>query len=67
MLDDDNVVGSVLEPDGQIQMYGYLRTHGFVDHSVIAHSTNKRDLVPMAKHTIADPVFWLVTFFVKVI
>ena len=67
MLDYDDVVDLVLELDGQIKMDGYLWPHGFVDHSVIAYSTNKRNLVPMAKHTVANPVSWLVTFFVEVI
>ena len=67
VLDYDDVVGPVSELDGQIKMYGYLRTVGFVDHCVIAHGPNKGDLVPMAKHTVADPVSWFVTFFVEVI
>lgn len=67
MLDYDDIVCFVSEPDGQIKMDGYLWTIGFVDHCVIAHSANKRNPVPMAKHTVADPVFWLVTFFVEVI
>ena len=67
VLDYDDVVDTVSEADGQIKMDGYLWSVGFVDHSVIAHCAHKRNIVPMAKHTIADPVFWLVTFFVKVI
>ena len=67
MLDYDDVVSPISELDRQIKMDGYLWTVGFVDHCVIAHSTNKWNLVPMAKHTVADPVFWLVTFFVEVI
>ena len=67
MLDYDDVVGIVLEPDRQIKMDGYLWPCGFIDHCVIAHSTNKRDLVPMAKHTVAEVIFWLVTFFVEVV
>ena len=67
VLDYDDVVGLVLELDGQVEMDAYLRTHGFVDNCVIAHSANKGNLVPMAKHTVANPVSWLVTFFVEVI
>ena len=67
MLDYDDVVGFVSEPDGQVEMDGYLWTHGFVDHSIIAHGANKGDLVPMTEHTVADPVSWLVTLFVEVI
>jgi len=67
MLDYDDIVCFVSEPDRQIKMYGYLWTVSFVDHSVIAHSTNKRTPVPMAKHTVADPVFGPVTFFVEVV
>ena len=67
MLDDDDVVGPVSELDRQIKMDGYLWTHGFVDHGVIAHRANKGNPIPMAKHTVADPVSWLVTFFVEVI
>jgi hypothetical protein len=67
VFDYDDVVGAVSELDRQIKMDGYLRTIGFVDHCVIAHGANKRNLVPMAKHTVANPVFWLVTFFVEVI
>ena len=67
MLDYDNVVGPISEPDGQVEMDGYLWTVGFVDHCVIAHSANKWNVVPMAKHTVADPVSWFVTFFVEVI
>ena len=67
MLDYDNVVSAISKLNGQVEMDGYLRTVGFVDHCVIAHSAHKRNLVPMAKHTVADPVFGLVTFFVEVI
>ena len=67
MLDYDDIVCFVSEPDGKIKMYGYLWTHGFVYHGVIAHSTNKRNPVPMAEHTVADPVSWLVIFFVEII
>jgi hypothetical protein len=67
VLDYDDVVDPISELDRQVEMDRYLWTVGFVDHSVIAHSTNKRNLVPMAKHTVADPVSWLVTLFVKVI
>ena len=67
MLDYDDVVSPISELDRQIKMDGYLWTVGFVDHCVIAHSANKWNLVPMAKHTVTDPVFRLVTFFVEVI
>ena len=67
VLDYDDVVGPISEPDGQVEMDRYLWTVGFVDHCVIAHGPNKGDLVPMAKHTVADPVFWLVAFFVEVV
>ena len=67
MLDYDDVVGPISESDGQIKMDGYLRTVGFIDHCVIAYSAHKGNLVPMAKHTVADPVLWFVTFFVEVI
>jgi len=67
VLDDDDVVGTISELDRQIKMDGYLWPHGFVDHCVIAHSANKGNLVPMAKHTVADPVSWFVTFFVEVV
>jgi hypothetical protein len=67
VLDYDDVVYSISEPDGQIKMDGYLRTVGLVDHGVIAHCAYKGYAIPMAKHTVADPVSWLVTFFVEVI
>jgi hypothetical protein len=67
VLDYDDVVGPISESDGQIKMDGYLWTVGFVDHSVIAHGANKGYAIPMAKHTVADPVFRLITFFVEVI
>ena len=67
VLDYDDVMGLVSEPYGQIKMDRYLWAVGFVDHCVIAHGANKRNFVPMAKHTVTDPVFWPVAFFVKVI
>jgi len=67
VLDYDAVVGPISETDGQVEMDGYLWTVGFVDHCVIAHSANKRYIIPMAKHTVADPVLWLVAFFVEVV
>ena len=67
VLDYDDVVGPISELDGQVEMDGYLWPVGFVYHGVVAHSADKRDLVPMAKHTVADPVSWFVTFFVEVI
>ena len=67
VLDYDDVVSPIPESDGQVKMDGYLRTHGFIDHSVIAYCAHKRNIVPMAKHTIADPVSWPVAFFVEVI
>jgi hypothetical protein len=67
VLDDDDVMGLVSELNRQVKMDGYLWTVGFVDHGVVAHSAHKWNLVPMAKHTVTDPVFWLVTFFVEII
>lgn len=67
MLDYDEVVSPVSEADRQVEMDGYLWTVGLVDHGVVANSANKWNLVPMAKHTVADPVLWLVAFFVEVI
>lgn len=67
VLDYDDVVSPVSKSYGKIKMYGYLWAVGFVDHCVIAHSANKRYAIPMAKHTVADPVFWLVAFFVEVV
>jgi len=67
VLDYDDIVGLVPELYGQVEMDGYLWTHGFADHSVIAHSANKGYLVPMPKHTVAKMVLWLVAFFVEVI
>ena len=67
VLDYDDIVSLVSEPDGQIKMDGYLWSVGFVDHCVVAHGANKRNLVPMAKHTVAKMVPWLVAFFVEVI
>ena len=67
MLDYDDVMYLVSEADGQIKMDGYLRAVGFVDHSVIAHCAYKGNLIPMAKHTVTDPVLWPITFFVKVV
>jgi hypothetical protein len=66
VFDYDDVVSPVSEPDGQIKMDGYLWTVSFVDHCVVAHSANKWNLVPMAKHTVAKMVLWLVAFFVEV-
>ena len=67
VLDDDDVVSPVSELYGQIKMDRYLWTMGLVDHCVIAHSANKGDIVPMAKHTVAKMVSWLVAFFVEVV
>jgi len=67
MLDYDDVVSPISELDGQVKMDRYLWSVGFVDHGVIAHSAHKRYLVPMAKHTVADPIGWFITFFVEVI
>jgi hypothetical protein len=67
VLDYDDVMGLISKLDGKVEMDGYLWPVGFVDHSVIAHCAHKRNLVPVAEHTVADPVFWLVTFFVEVI
>ena len=67
VLDYDDVVSPISESDGQVKMDGYLRPVGFVDHSVIAYCAHKRNIVPMTEHTVADPVSWLVAFFVEVI
>ena len=67
VLDYDDVVDAVSEADGQVEMDGYLRAVGFVDHGVIAHGTHEGNVVPMAKHTVAEMVFGLVAFFVEVI
>ena len=67
VLDYDGVVDAVSEADGQIKMDGYLWPVGFVDHCVVAHSAHKRNIVPAAKHTVADPIGWFVTFFVEVV
>jgi len=67
MLDYDDIVGLVSELDWQVEVDRYLWAVGFVDHCVVAHRANKGNLVPMAKHTVANPVFWFVTFFVEVI
>jgi len=67
VLDYDEVVSPVLEADGQVEMDGYLWSYGFADHGVVAYSANKGDLVPAAKHTVADPIGWFVTFFVEVV
>lgn len=67
MFDYDDVVSAVSELDGQIKMYGYLWTLCFVDHSVIAHSAHKGDIVPAAKHTVTNMVLWPVAFFIEVI
>lgn len=67
MLDDDDVVSPVSELYGQIQVYGYLWTVSFADHCVVAHSANKGNIVPMAKHPIAEMVSWPVTLFVEVV
>jgi hypothetical protein len=67
VLDYDDVMGFVLELYGQVEMDGYLWTHDFVDHGVVAHSAYKWNFVPMAKHTVADPVLRLVPFFVEVV
>jgi len=66
VLDYDDVVSLVSESDGKIKMDGYLRTVGFVDHGIIAHSTHEGNVVPMAKHTVTQMVLGLVTFFVEV-
>ena len=66
MLDYDDVMGLVSEPDGQMMMDGYLWPVGCVDHCVVAHGANKGYAIPMAKPTVADPVFGFVTFFVEV-
>jgi len=67
VLDYDDVVCAISEPDGQIKMDGYLWSVGFVDHCVVANSAYKRNIVPMAKHTVAKVVLWPVTFLVEVI
>jgi len=67
VLDDDEVVSPVLELYGQVEMDGYLWSRGLADHCVVAHCANKGNLVPMAKHTVTNPVLWLVAFFVEVI
>ena len=67
MLDDDDVMGLVSELDGQVEMDGYLWTHGFADHCVVAYSANKGNLVPMTKHTVAKMVCWPVAFFIEVV
>jgi len=67
VLDDDDVVGFVSELYGQIKMNRYLWAVSLVDHCVIAYGANKRYIVPMAKHTVAKMVSWLVTFFVEVV
>jgi hypothetical protein len=67
VLDYDDVVSLVSEPDGQIKMDGYLWPVGFVDHCVIAHSAHKGYAIPMAKHTVAKMVLRPVTFFVEVV
>ena len=67
MLDYDDIVSPVSELYRQIQVDGYLWTVSFADHSIISHSANKGDLVPMAKHTVAQMVLWPVSFLVEVI
>jgi hypothetical protein len=67
VLDYDDVVCAISEPDGQIKMDGYLWSVGFVDHCVIAHGAHKRYAIPMTKHTVAKMVLRPVTFFVEVV
>ena len=67
VLDYDDVVGLVPESDRKIEMDGYLWSVGFVDHRVIAHGTNKWNIVPVSKNAVTKMVFWLVAFFVEVV
>lgn len=67
MLDYDDIVGLVSESYRQVKMDGYLWPVGFVDHRVVAHSTNKWNIVPVSKNAVTKMVFWLVAFFVEVV
>ena len=55
MFDYDDIVNDIVELDWKIQVNCDSGTR-VVDHSVIAHSANKWNLVPVSEHTITYPV-----------
>ena len=67
MLDYYDVMYLVSKLDRQVEVDGYLWAIRFIDYSIIAHCAHEWNLVPMAKYSVTDPVFWFVAFFVKIV
>lgn len=48
-------------------MHSYFRPVDVVDFSIIAHATNKWNLVPLANYSVPNIIGMLVTYLVEVI
>ena len=60
MFNNQNIINGVLVFDRQVQVYNYLGSFYMVDQTIIAHCGNKRNSIPMSKHTVTYMVSWLV-------